>query len=145
MVTRTQIIAEARTWLGTPYQHQARCKGVGADCAGVVLGVARALQLSSFNTTAYGRYPLGDKLRQLLHEHAVPVEGDAPWLPAQIALMRFDSEPQHLGILSGTPQNLYLIHAYSNIGSACEHRLADVWRSRVIERFEFPQLVEEAL
>ena len=142
MATRTQILTEARTWIGTPYHHQGRCKGAGADCVGVVLGVARSLQVSSFNTTAYGRYPKGEQLRQLLHEHAVFVANDTPWLPAQIALMRFDSEPQHLGILSGKPDDLYLIHAYSNLGKAAEHRLADVWRARVLERFEFPLLTE---
>ena len=43
MTTRTRIIAEARAWIGTPYRHQARCKGVGCDCLGLVRGVWRAL------------------------------------------------------------------------------------------------------
>jgi NlpC/P60 family putative phage cell wall peptidase len=39
------ICAEALTWLGTPFHDQAALKGVGADCAGLVLGVAKALGL----------------------------------------------------------------------------------------------------
>ena len=35
------IVTEARTWVRTPYHHQARLKGVGVDCAGLVIGVAR--------------------------------------------------------------------------------------------------------
>jgi NlpC/P60 family putative phage cell wall peptidase len=31
----------ARTWLGTPYRHQASERGVGADCLGLVRGVWR--------------------------------------------------------------------------------------------------------
>lgn len=31
---RAAIIAEARTWQGTPYVHKGRIKGVGADCGG---------------------------------------------------------------------------------------------------------------
>lgn len=27
-----QAVAEAITWLGTPYHHQGRVKGVGVDC-----------------------------------------------------------------------------------------------------------------
>jgi cell wall-associated NlpC family hydrolase len=28
------IIAAARSWIGTPYCHQASLKGVGCDCSG---------------------------------------------------------------------------------------------------------------
>ena len=31
--TRAAIVAEARSWLDTPYHHNARVKGVGVDCA----------------------------------------------------------------------------------------------------------------
>src|SRR3954471_18800976 len=36
------ILAEARSWIGTPYRHQASLKGVGCDCLGLVRGVWRA-------------------------------------------------------------------------------------------------------
>ncbi|HEY7270557.1 MAG TPA: peptidase P60, partial [Dehalococcoidia bacterium] len=45
---RTHIIAIARTWLGTPYHHQASAKSVGCDCIGLVRGIWREL---------YGREP----------------------------------------------------------------------------------------
>jgi len=35
------IVIVARSWLGTPYRHQASVKGVGADCLGLVRGVWR--------------------------------------------------------------------------------------------------------
>ena len=37
------VVAAARSWLGTPYRHQASLKGAGADCLGVVRGVWREL------------------------------------------------------------------------------------------------------
>jgi NlpC/P60 family putative phage cell wall peptidase len=40
MFTRETLIAEARTWLGTPWHHQASLKGVGCDCIGFVRGAA---------------------------------------------------------------------------------------------------------
>src|SRR5262245_54365632 len=43
IVTRAAILAEVRSWIGTPYQHQASAKGVGCDCLGLVRGVWRAL------------------------------------------------------------------------------------------------------
>jgi NlpC/P60 family putative phage cell wall peptidase len=30
-------------WLGTPYHHQASCKGVGSDCLGLIRGIWREL------------------------------------------------------------------------------------------------------
>ena len=42
------VVAEVLTWLGTPYRHQGRQKGVGCDCIGLVLGVWRAV---------YGKMP----------------------------------------------------------------------------------------
>jgi cell wall-associated NlpC family hydrolase len=37
-----QIALEAEQWIGTPFQWQASVKGAGADCKGLVAGVARA-------------------------------------------------------------------------------------------------------
>jgi hypothetical protein len=34
MVTREQIVAEVRGWVGTPVRHQGQRKGVAADCKG---------------------------------------------------------------------------------------------------------------
>ena len=34
---RRKIVAEARTWLGTPYHLNSRIKGVGCDCATLIL------------------------------------------------------------------------------------------------------------
>lgn len=42
-MTRDEIVAAARGWIGTPYQHQASLKGVGADCLGLVRGVWRGI------------------------------------------------------------------------------------------------------
>ena len=68
---RAHIIAQAREWLGTPFHHQARVKGVGADCAGLVIGVARALDIvgPDFDVAAYPRTPDGTTLIRLLDQH----------------------------------------------------------------------------
>lgn len=43
VISRAMIVIEARSWLGTPYRHQASVKGVGCDCLGLVRGVWRAV------------------------------------------------------------------------------------------------------
>jgi hypothetical protein len=166
MTTRQDITTEARSWLGTPYQHQARCKHVGVDCAGLIVGVAKALGISEFDFTRYGRSPLGNALLEIMHCNTRALPWDAPYQAGQIALMRFDAEPQHLGIIctslnppplgegrvgevalapthqnEPTPPTLTLIHAYGHAGKVVEHRLAQVWRSRIVARFDYLTVV----
>jgi NlpC/P60 family putative phage cell wall peptidase len=40
-MTGRAVVAEARTWAGTPYRHGASEKGLGCDCLGLVLGAMR--------------------------------------------------------------------------------------------------------
>jgi NlpC/P60 family putative phage cell wall peptidase len=42
-MSRDAIVAEARSWIGTPYRHQASLKGVGTDCLGLLRGVWRGV------------------------------------------------------------------------------------------------------
>jgi cell wall-associated NlpC family hydrolase len=43
--TRAAIVAEALTWLDTPYHHHARIKGVGVDCAQLPAAIFQAVGL----------------------------------------------------------------------------------------------------
>ena len=43
MLLRTDIVAETRSWIGTPYRHQASLKHIGCDCLGLLRGVWRTL------------------------------------------------------------------------------------------------------
>lgn len=131
MTTGADIVTEARTWVGTPFHHQARLKGVGVDCAGVVIGVAHALGLSDFDTTCYGREPHRGQLRALLDEHMDKV---AEPQPGDVLVMVFDIEEQHLAIL--TDSNT-LIHAYEKVGKCVEHRYSDVWAARTRAAYRY--------
>jgi NlpC/P60 family putative phage cell wall peptidase len=39
---RAAVVAEAESWLGTPYHHMARLKGVGCDCLTLLAAVYEA-------------------------------------------------------------------------------------------------------
>jgi len=43
VITREQIIDEAKSWIGTPYNHMKCCKGGGCDCATFLCGVYTAV------------------------------------------------------------------------------------------------------
>ena len=53
---RAAVIAEAMTWLGTPWRHMARAKGVGVDCANLPIAVYGACGLiAPFDPPPYPR------------------------------------------------------------------------------------------
>lgn len=43
MSINIDVLAIARTWVGTPYRHQGAVKGVGCDCLGLIRGIWREL------------------------------------------------------------------------------------------------------
>ena len=138
MTTRAEIVAEARAWLNTRWQHQASLKGVGTDCIGLIAGVARELgiaEAAQFDSSAtikgYGRQPdpamLLRACGELLDPCADPVAGD-------ILLFRFELEPAHFGILSAPD---YVIHAYAQARRVVENRIDELWRSRIVGAFSY--------
>jgi cell wall-associated NlpC family hydrolase len=82
---RAAIVAEAMSWLGTPYHHRAKLKGVGVDCAQVVLAVYAAVGIvEDFDT---GEYPADWHIHRdveryvkavIPHGHEIPTEAAQP-------------------------------------------------------------------
>ncbi len=112
---RQAIVAEARTWLGTPYHHQAGIKGVGCDCAYLLIGVYRALGL--IPTIDPRPYPPDWHLHRSeerylgwVRRYAVPV---AIPHPGDAALWRFGRTASHGGIVVAWPT---IVHAYRGQG-----------------------------
>ena len=64
VAARAEIVAEARAWVGTRWQHQQHTKGVATDCAGMVYGVGHALGLRP----ALTEYPQWDRFAGLAIE-----------------------------------------------------------------------------
>lgn len=151
MTTSNDILTEARSWIGTRFHHQGRVKKTaahsgGCDCLGLVVGVASALQLRAKNggfiTNSdrfdYGRAPDGATLQTSLEAclFAVPL---VEIQPADVLLLRFEKEPQHVGLMGeGT-----LIHCYAAARKVVEHRLDALWHNRIVAAYRFPQLTNQ--
>ena len=135
---RAAIVVEARSWLDTKFQHQARIKGVACDCAGLVIGVCKALGLTDFDKADYSRIPDGVMLKATCDAEMTPITIDAIQ-PGDVLLFRFDGHPQHLAIVGDYAHGgLSIIHAYSLARKVTEHRLDDVWRSRIVAAYKLP-------
>lgn len=116
MIGRKTIVAEAREWLGTPYHHQARLRGVGVDCVGLVIGVARSLGIVApeFDVGGYPRTPDGRSLLSITDGHMERIAQDAMQPGDVVVVCIAPGSPQHLGILGDYRHGgLSLIHAYN--------------------------------
>lgn len=143
-VTRAAIVSEARTWLGTPWQHQARTKGAGVDCAGLVIGVARALGIVApdMDVNHYARVPDGHSLLAHCDAWMQRIACSAAQ-PGDVLVMRFDEHPQHLAIAVDYPHGgLGVVHALDNHdrkrARVVEHRLALELRAAIVAAYRLP-------
>ena len=143
-ITRSLIIAEARGWLGTPYQHQASLKGVGCDCLGLVRGVWRALygsepeQLPPY-ACDWAEAASGEPLAEAGLRHLVPVACDA-FKAGDVLLFRWrvGFVAKHAAIATAAGS---MIHAHDGAAVA-EVAIAPWWRRRLAYAFRFPDVVD---
>jgi len=144
-MNRDDVACVARSWIGTPYLHQASVKDAGADCLGLLRGVWRDL---------YGREP--EVVPAYTQDWSEPSGDEALWRAAARNLVQkpegaedvgdvllFRMHPRavakHLGIAGRVGEVASFIHAYSRHG-VVESPLSAPWARRIVARFEFPGL-----
>lgn len=136
-----RAVALARSYLGTPFHHQGRLRGVGVDCVGLVLCVARELGVvpQGWDVPGYSRHPDGVELVRHLTERmdAVP---DA-MRPGDVVLVAFARHPQHVGIVGDYRHGgLSLIHADGLRGHVIETRLMFTAAMRYVAAYRFREV-----
>lgn len=133
----------ARGWIGTPYVHQASCRGAGADCLGLLRGVWREI----FGAEPEAVPPYTPDWSEAAHAETLwtaarrhmrekPVERLAAG-DVVLFRMRAGSVAKHLGIIGRSGARASFIHAYSGHG-VVESPLSAPWRRRIVAAFEFP-------
>ncbi len=112
---RTAVVAEAYTWMGTPYVHMGRIKGVGVDCAQILIATYSGVGLiEAFvpDTYTHDWYMHRDEDLYLAYLMAHAVKTDDPQ-PGDISAYRFGRTTSHAGIIT---EPGYMIHAYRPFG-----------------------------
>lgn len=149
MKTRKEVVEAARTWIGTPFHHQATLKGIGCDCAGLIRGVMietdylRADWESvprACEFTNYPRIPDGIALMDALNYYLTKIPMSA-MQPGDIVCVRFGAHPQHVGILGDYRHGgLSIIHAASNGSNnkVIETRLMFSEHMKFVAAFKLP-------
>lgn len=153
MITRADVQAKAREFLGTPFKDKHRLKGKkgGIDCVGLILLVAEELQISYNDTETmrgadYLNYSLSGINSFVLTEcRKRLIEKPVSSLKAgDVMVMRVPDVPCHAGIATDVGGVLYMIHAY-NSGKdpkVVEHILDQAWRRRISGVFSYPGVEE---
>jgi NlpC/P60 family putative phage cell wall peptidase len=139
---QTHIVTLARTWLGTPYHHQASTKGAGTDCVGLIRGVWRELygrdaEAATAYTRDWAEATGRETLLEAARRHLVEIDpGTAA--PGDVLVFRYrgSSIAKHAAILA-TPDTM--IHAMEG-APVCEVSLSPWWRRRLAAVFRFPLL-----
>lgn len=149
MATRTEVVEEARSWLGTPFKHQAGVKGAGTDCLQLVINVADAtglLKNQTFDWAAlpeyhgYGHSPAAYKLVEGCARFLQPIDRTQV-LPGDLILMDFGMGPQHFAFL--TEMNPpYILHSYAPNRKVVEHILDDQWMKRIVSFHRYPNITD---
>ncbi|MGH7089087.1 MAG: hydrolase [Stellaceae bacterium] len=108
---RAAVIAEAESWIGTPFHHHAAVKGAGVDCLNLLAEVCRrAGVLGAIDIPHYPQdwhlHRDAERFLDGLMQYAREIEG--PPQPGDIALFRFGRVFSHGAIVVAWPS---LIHA----------------------------------
>ena len=131
----------ARGWIGTPYVHQASCRGAGTDCLGLLRGVWREVLGAEPEgippyTADWSEASRREDLMAAAGRWLVPVDAAGP---GQVLLfrMREGAVAKHLGISARMAGGESFIHAYTGHG-VVESPLSAPWARRIVARFAFP-------
>lgn len=142
------IVQEARSWVGTPFHHQAAVKGLGCDCAGLVRGVGVACGVVDLPDHVwaphanYARIPRPEIMERGMRAFLIEIPldkvrvGDVIWMQWRKDL------PMHVGIVAVHLGRVTLIHSTSEVGKVVEHGLTAEWCTRVASAWRFPGVQE---
>jgi NlpC/P60 family putative phage cell wall peptidase len=141
MNTPEKIVAEARSWIGTPYRHQASLKGVGCDCLGLLRGVWRGVMGEEPEgappySAGWAESGGGEALIEAARRHLVEVPGGA-FEPGDVLLFRFRQHlpAKHCAIATSRDT---MIHAHDG-AAACEVAIKPWWGRHLAGVFRFPE------
>lgn len=132
MTTRAELTAAALSLVDTRFHAQGRAPGVGLDCIGVIVCVARICDIKHTDRTDYPLRPNGELQGELESRLArvwgEPQEGD-------VLMMAFDKEPHHVAMVISENR---IVHAHAKARKCVVQTYTDYWRSvtRAVYRFK---------
>ena len=131
---RAAVVAEARSWLGTPYHHMGRVKGVGADCLTLPICCYQAAGIvpRDFKVAFYPRdwnlHRADERYLEGVLQFGREIEG--PPLPGDLVLWKFGRCFAHGAVVVDWP---VVIHAHINRACILEDVSRATWLNTIGE------------
>ena len=154
MDLKEKISNEAMQWIDTPFHHQGRAKNIGVDCIGLIVGIAKNLDLKSevFDATNnrqillheldnpnYSPLPNRMQLKDSLTNTLIEIEkGDLN--VGDIILFTLNMWPQHVAIITKIQEDIFFVHASEPVGKTIFSRFDSRWQDKAIGFYRFPEL-----
>ena len=139
-LARNALVAEARRWIGTPYQHQSSLMGIGGDCLGLVRGVWR----NCIGPEPGPVMPYSPDWAEASREERLAAAGFRyfssvaleEFAAGDVLLFRWRAElpAKHAAIATSADT---MIHAHDG-AQVAEVAIIDWWRRRLSHAFAFP-------
>lgn len=138
MVESQRIVEVARSFIGTPWHHDARLKGVGIDCTGLIAEVWRECGVPVQDVRGYGKGDEYDAMVTAIAAHAFEVAG----LRVQhgdVACFRGRQMWNHCGFVVIEGGEASLIHAYSSpsVMKVVEQPFDSSWWRRLVAAYRY--------
>lgn len=140
------IVKSACGWLDTPYHHHGRVKGVGVDCAQLLVAVAHETGcITDEIVQTIPNYPVQwhlhnreEKLLDVLeHFECIEIPKEAT-LPGDIVCFQFGRTTSHLGIKINETQ---FIHARYDTKKVVINTMQHEWLERWTKSYAFPGVI----
>lgn len=134
---RERVVAEALSWIGTPFRHAQCVKGRGVDCAmSLIAWLSSCGVIEVFDPRPYSRtwflHQSEEKFLHIIERYAVKLSDDEKPLPADIALYRHGLCVSHGALIV---DDTFIVHACAvarkverRERSAMTYALAGYWR-----------------
>lgn len=147
-ITRKEIVAAARSWIGTPYRHLGRDRK-HIDCIGFVWCVPKEMGLPGVPVipTKYTTFPAEDMLKTEADaklRYPADRQGLANVKPGDIMMMwGWERQvAQHFAIAGEDAGRLTMIHAFAKRNQVVEHSIDEFWTKRYVATYEYPGTVD---
>jgi hypothetical protein len=140
MVSRQEIITYARSLLGTKFHHQGRLPGVGLDCVGVLVAIARKFELTFHDLDGYSRRPDGETL---LRELDLCLTRICPCDVKPGDILTFWDGEKGKARHACLATDRGMLHSVIRSRKVVEHIMSEYWQTRLMVCYKFPGVSDE--
>lgn len=135
LVDRGLIVQTVLSYVDTQFLHEGRIPGLGLDCAGVLLALARDLRMRDVEVSSYGRHPNQERFRAETRKHLDPIQF-SDLAPADVLTFDILGREHHYGVVTAL-NPVRFVHAYEPAGKVIEQLLDGIWCRRLRGCYRF--------